>query len=113
MAKGREPRTLLEHVYVRTGGLRATYRVGMLIQQWAIVHRDLGRRPTVAEYANWWKVTERTAYNQLADFAKAFPDEHGPDRIAEALLERADELRADFTPAWVLGSSPAAVPSAG
>jgi hypothetical protein len=88
----REPRTLLEVIYVRTGSLRATYRVGELIQQWAICRRDLGRRPEVAEYADWWKMGERTAYRQLADFRKAFADEDGPDRIAVLLLARGDEL---------------------
>lgn len=88
----RPPKTLLEHIYVRTGSLRATYRVGMLINQWAICRRDLGRRPEVSEYAAWWKISERTAYRELAEFAKAFPEEDYPDRIAVWLIERGDEL---------------------
>jgi hypothetical protein len=88
----REPRTLLEVIYSRTGSLRATYRVGMLIQQWALCRRDLGRRPEVTEYAAWWKISERTAYRELAEFAKAFPEEDYPDRIALAILARGDEL---------------------
>lgn len=92
MAKRRPPRTLLEVIYAQTGSLRATYRVGTLIQQWAICRRDLGRRPEVAEYASWWHLSERAAYYSLSDFRKAFPDEDGPDRIALSLLDRADEL---------------------
>lgn len=88
----REPRTLLEVIYARTGSFRATYRVGTLVQQWAICRRDLGRRPEVAEYAAWWKISERTAYRELADFAKAFPEEDGPDRIATWVADRGDEL---------------------
>lgn len=88
----REPRTLLEVIYWRTGSLRTTYRVGLLIQQWAVCRRDLGRRPEVTEYAAWWKISERTAYRQLADFAQAFPEEDYPERIALWLIDRGDEL---------------------
>lgn len=103
----REPRTLLEVIYVHTGSLRATMRVGMLVQQWALCRRDLGRRPMVEEYASWWKISERTAYRDLAAFAKAFPGEDGPDRIAVLLLANSDAIRAKLTPASVLASSPA------
>jgi hypothetical protein len=88
----REPRTLLEVIYVRTGSFRSTFRVGTLIQQWAICRRDLGHRPEVTEYATWWKISERTAYRDLAEFARAFPEEDYPDRIALWLLDRGEEL---------------------
>lgn len=104
-----EPRTLLEVIYSRTGSLKATFRIGTLVQQWAMVRRDLGRRPMVEEYARWWKISERTAYRDLAEFAKAFPDEDGPDRIASVVNELGDELRAKLSPASILGLSPDAV----
>lgn len=90
MAK-REPRTLLEVIYANTGSLRATYRVGVLIQQWAICRRSLGRRPEVAEYARWWKISDRAAYYSLRDFRRAFPDDD-VDRIACWLNDRGDEF---------------------
>jgi hypothetical protein len=103
----RQPRTLLEHIYVRTRSMKATVRVGTLVTQWAIVRRDLGRRPMVSEYCEWWGISEATAYRELAEFRKAFPGEDGPDRIAAVLNDQGDELREKLTPAWVLSASPA------
>lgn len=84
----RPPRTLLELIQQRTGSLRKTFLVGKVIQQWAMVRQDLGRRPYVHEYAAWWKVSERTAWREMARFSAAFPEEDGPDRLA--LLALAD-----------------------
>jgi len=92
----------MEHIYARTGSMRHTLRISVLIQQWALVRRDLGRRPTVEQYYEWWKQSERTAYRDLALFREAFPDEDGPDRIAQWLNQRADELTEKLTPAWIL-----------
>lgn len=81
---------MLELVQAQTGSLRKTFRVGKVISQWAIVRQDLGRRPFVHEYADWWKVSERTAWREMALFAEAFPHEDGPDRLAEWVLDHAD-----------------------
>ena len=75
--------TLLEVIGERTGSLRRTYQVGKVITQWAMVREDLGRRPMVHEYATWWKVSERTAWREMARFSEAFPEEDGPDRLAQ------------------------------
>lgn len=109
MAAKRQPRTLLEVIYARTGSLRSTFTVGLVIQQWAIARRELGRRPEVTEYAEWWKMSERSAYRELAAFRKAFPDEDGPDRIAAAVNELGDELVHDA--ASVLSLPPSALPA--
>lgn len=103
--KTRQPRTLLEHIYVRNGSLRDTMRIGQMVTQWAICREDLGRRPEVAEYAEWWRISERTAYRDLALFAKAFPQEDGPDRIAAAVWAQARARREKLTPAVALSSS--------
>lgn len=107
MSRRRQPRTLLEHIYARTGSMRSTLRIGVLIQQWAIARRDIGRKPMVSEYCEWWRISEATAYRDLALFRKAFPGEDGPDRLAAALNVSADELREKLTPAWVLSASAA------
>lgn len=46
------------------------------LQQWDACSVDLGKEPTVAEYAAWCDITERHAYVQLANFRKAFPPGH-------------------------------------
>ena len=43
--------------------------------------------PTQAEYASWWRISERQAQREWQLFKLAFPTEHdGPDRIARWLL---------------------------
>jgi hypothetical protein len=44
------------------------------LQQWDACAVDLGKEPTVAEYATWCDITERAAYIQLANFRKAYPE---------------------------------------
>lgn len=93
----RPPTTVLELVQARTGSLRKTFQVGKVIAQWAIVRQDLGRRPYVHEYADWWKVSERTAWREMARFADAFPEEDGPDRLALLVLAAAPDRLTEAT----------------
>lgn len=44
-----------------------------------------GGWPTQAEYATYWKITERTAQREWALFRQAFPNETSPDRLARWL----------------------------
>jgi hypothetical protein len=81
----RPPTTLLEVINARTGSLRKTFKIGTFIAAWAVVRDDLGRKPFVHEYAAWWKVSERTAWREMALFTAAFPEEDGPDRLAELI----------------------------
>lgn len=87
------PKTLLELIYDRTGSMRQTLKVGMTVTCWAIVRQDLGRAPYVHEYADWWKVSERTAWREMATFSKAFPEEENPDRLAQLVLERVEDRK--------------------
>jgi hypothetical protein len=41
--------------------------------------------PTQAEYAAYWKITERQAQREWALVRRAFPSEDSPDRIARQL----------------------------
>jgi hypothetical protein len=69
--------------------------------------------PTQAEYAAYWKQSERSAQREWERFRKAFPDEDGPERLARALVadysrrlaEREDPSIAFALPATVLGAS--------
>lgn len=86
-------RTLLEAVYEQTGSMRDTVKIGMTLTCWAVVRQDLGRAPLVREYADWWKVSERTAWREMALFTKAFPGEENPDRLAQLVLANANGRR--------------------
>lgn len=69
--------------------------------------------PTQAEYAAYWKQSERSAQREWNQFRKAFPDEEGPERLAKVLLsqytrrvaEREDPSVAFSLPASVLAAS--------
>lgn len=53
------------------------------IVAWAMVRDDLGREPTIDEYAKWWKQSERTAYREQALFRQALPGEKSPSRLID------------------------------
>ncbi len=42
--------------------------------------------PTQAEYAAWWKISERQAQREWELFKRAFPGEESPDRIAQLMV---------------------------
>ena len=75
----------------------------------AAAHSDNGF-PTQAEYAAYWKQSERSAQREWERFRKAFPQEDGPERLAKILLsqytrrvsEREDPSIAFALPASVL-----------
>ncbi len=48
---------------------------------WAAVEEDLGREPSIEEYAAWWKESAATAYREKSLFRKCFPGESSPSRL--------------------------------
>jgi hypothetical protein len=100
----RPPRTLLEQIQRNTGSLRKTLQVGSTISAWAIAHRELGHTPLVHEYASYWKISERTAWREMARFKEAFPHEDNPDRLAVHVLCELDHDEPDA--AQALSSPP-------
>jgi hypothetical protein len=62
--------------------------------------------PTQAEFAAYWKVTERHAQNEWAQFRRAFPTEESPDRLAKVVRDIARAKLADRRIDFV-GSLPA------
>jgi hypothetical protein len=64
--------TAMEFAYARTGSMLKAARVVAFIVGWAVVRRELGREPTVDEYAAWWKEHRATAYRHRAEFREVF-----------------------------------------
>jgi len=66
-------------------GYRRTVHVLAFMVQWDIARRSLhGREPlTLAEYADWWKVSRPTVFREQARFREAFPGESTPDRLLD------------------------------
>ena len=69
--------------------------------------------PTQAEYAAYWKQSERSAQREWERFRKAFPNEEGPEHLARwlaseygrRLAQREDPSIAFSLPASVLTAS--------
>lgn len=60
--------TLLELAYARTGSMLKAARVSSFAVAWSVVRADLGRAPSVDEYAAWWKEPRATAYRHRDEF---------------------------------------------
>jgi hypothetical protein len=79
----RQMLALVEIATANVGRKKALQAINFL-QQWDACAIDLGKEPTVAEYATWCDITDRHAWVQLADFRKAFP----PGFTRSGLLRR-------------------------
>lgn len=76
--------TLIE-LCVDRAGFRRGARVMAFVIAWGRVRDDLGRTPTVDEYAEWWRQPVRTAYEEQERFREAFPELTNPDRLLDAM----------------------------
>lgn len=95
-----EKTTSLLAIAVQRGGLRKGSRAAVTVVSWAIAEADLGRplgepegghlSAAIREYAKWWKVTERTGWNDLQRFSEVFNEEKTPARIALMMRDIAD-----------------------
>lgn len=83
---------LYEVVRRRLGVLKGG-RVLAFMVQWDVVVQELGREPTVVEYADWWGESERNVYYHLARFRECFPEERTPGRLMGQLRGDWDERR--------------------
>lgn len=72
-------------VTIQRAGVRKASRVGSFVLAWTTVHADLGHRPSVEEYAEWWKVSPATAYREQAEFREVWPEFLTPSDVALAL----------------------------
>lgn len=86
--------SLIEVAYVRTGSMLRAARVVAFVQAWGVVRRELGRRPTMDEYIDFWSERRSTAYKHLGEFREVFDRCEWPDPVLDA-LEAARDERAD------------------
>lgn len=101
----RAPKTLMEHVYVRTGSFSETGRVTTLILEWAAAQDQLGSVDLLAEdYIAWAEpeTSRRTVERQLQAFRAAFPGHRNPNRIAAEVNKIAAEKKAERKPLLAL-----------
>jgi hypothetical protein len=103
----REPKSLFELMLQRVG-YKKTRKIMDFMASWAIVEADLGREPTMEEYAAWWKESAATAYREKALFKEIFPNEDSPSRLnalgRERMTSRMKAAKARFDPSnvWAL-----------
>lgn len=88
--------SVIEIAYAGTGSMLKAARVVAFIQAWGIVRLDLGREPTVEEYAEWWRESRATVYRHQALFRQCFTRCQTPAPVLD-LLERARAERADMS----------------
>ena len=69
-------------VTIQRAGLRKASSIGAFIIAWLTVHHELGERPTVEQYADWWKVSRATAYREQAEFREVWPEFLTPSDVA-------------------------------
>jgi gamma-glutamyltranspeptidase len=68
--------------------------------------------PTQAEYAAYWKLSQRSAQREWERFRKAFPHEDGPERLARAIVAEYSRRLAKEDPSMAFGL-PASLLTAG
>lgn len=73
------------------GDRRRRERIMVLIQQWDHLADDLGRPPSVEEYAARWGVPVSSAYRLFAEFRDTFPTELDPGRLVGLLWDGLSE----------------------
>jgi predicted kinase len=77
--------SVLEVAYAKTGSMLKAARVAAFVVGWGAVRDELGRTPTVEEYAEWWRENERTAYRHMAEFREVFNRCETPDPVLDLM----------------------------
>lgn len=57
------------------------------INEWDCLVDDLGRRPTVADYAERWRMPRSTVYALLAEFRRLFPGQTDPTDLCREIWD--------------------------
>ena len=90
--------TILEAAVRRVGVVQGGRAVAVLVQ-WDTALQAMGDEwpegieAQVQAYADWWRVAERTGWNDLRRFRAAFPGEETPARLMAAARDVWDERR--------------------
>jgi hypothetical protein len=92
--KKRPARTVMEVCVARAGVMKGA-RVQAFISCWVIASQRLGRPITLADYADYWKENERTAYREQARFREVFPGMETPQPIADSVIRELGDQAAD------------------
>jgi hypothetical protein len=102
MARTRPPRTFLEVCIGRAGDAKGRpgsfrdvpkgARAAMFVVEWAIASMDVGKPLTSGEFAEWWKVSERSVERRRRELRVLFP-EHHPQELADLLIAEVDGRR--------------------
>ena len=83
---------------------------------WAMAYQlgEFESWPTQVQYAEYWKVNERTVRRELDRFHAAFPGEESPERLARWLISEVKGRldRDDFSPALSVRAPEWALPAA-
>lgn len=82
-----DPRSasLIEHAYARTGSMLTASRLAAFVLAWGHVRDELGRSPSIDEYAELWGEHRATAYRALALFRESFPGNETPDAMLDLM----------------------------
>lgn len=64
--------TLVEYAYGRTGSILKAARVVSFMVQYAAARESFGHDLTAEQYAEYWGMSNATAYRHFADFAQVF-----------------------------------------
>jgi hypothetical protein len=70
----RRPRSVRDVCIAKLGVHRGAIAAAR-VAQWAIATRELGHVPTVAEYSDWWALSERTGWYHASRIEAVFGDE--------------------------------------
>jgi len=77
----------LQHAGVgRLKAMRRSADACATIWAFAYVKHKTDTWPTQAEYADYWRISERSAQREWAVFREAFPGEDSPERLARWML---------------------------
>jgi hypothetical protein len=71
----------------RAAGRDRAKRLVVFLQQWDHLADELGRAPTVREYAEEWRESESGVYRLLEELREVFPTERDPSRIMNLLWD--------------------------
>jgi hypothetical protein len=112
MAKQQLPLAAVAVVNLRATGMRTVpaihnaARVVATIWQIAYTAYKLEHYPTQAEYADEWKVSERSVQREWALFKQAFPTEESPERLSRWMLSEINRRIEDSSTALTVAAPP-------
>ena len=81
------PTPLMKHITEQIG-VRRGYTVMAFIVAWEIARSSYPEGMSVEDYADWWKISNATAYRDQQWFRAALPDELTPDRLLDEAKAR-------------------------